>query len=234
MNVLNLIRLSAVSLVLLATQVALALPSAFQANYTVSKGSMTLGNLQTSLRYNGNNYHYSKSTKTTGIAKLLSGVKIAENTAGQFFGEKLKPKNYLYNQTKRTKSRVEKAHFNGTKVTGSYKGKPFDVKVPANTLDRASLELALARDLSANKSQLTYSVIEKGRIKQYRFVKQGHEKITTKVGVFNTVKVSVVRSNKKRQTSFWLAKELGFMPVKIQHNEKGDLISTVLKSYKAL
>ena len=219
---------------LLTIQLGFALPPAFQADYTVKKGSLTLGKLKTTLRYSGNKYTYQKATKATGLAAFLTGIKITENTNGTFSGEKVQPKNYLFNQSRRGKSKIDKAVFSGNKVVGSYKGKPYNFTIKNGTQDRASLEIMLAQDLSKNKPQLSYQIVGRGEQLEYKFQRLGQEKIKTPAGTFNTIKVKVVRKGGKRDTTFWMAKELGFMPVKVVHREKKDLITSVIKKYKKL
>lgn len=236
LNRFNTVRTLFISLLLVSAQAAMsqayALPRAFDADYTVAKGRMTLGNLHTSLKYNGNQYQYRKYTRATGFAAILTGMKITENSDGQFHKESIKPRNYLFNQSRRNKSRVEKTRFTGNKAIGSYKGKPYTISISPNALDRGSVELALAHDLATNKSRLVYPVIEKGKIKNLTFTKQGKEKIKTPAGTFNTIKIRVVRNTNKRNTTLWLAKELDYMPVKIRHNEKGNVVTTVIKNFK--
>ncbi len=219
---------------LLLAQSTMALPKAFQANYKVSKGSLTLGNLHTSLKYSGNNYSYHKYTKATGFAALLTGIRITENTDGQVSGHIITPKKYLFNQSKRGGGKVDNINFSRNTATGNYKKKYFSVKTSADIQDKASMELLLAHDLSQNKSQLTYNIVTQGEKTQYRFQKLGNEKLKTPAGIFNTVKVKVVRSTNARETIFWMAKELDYMPVKIRHREKKDVITTVIKNYKKL
>lgn len=211
-----------------------ALPKAFQANYSVSKGSMPLGNLHTTLRYSKNKYSYHKYTKATGLAALLTGIKITENTDGQFSGQTIIPKNYFYNRAKRSKKKIDKATFTNTNAIGSYKEKVYNLKIAKGTQDRASLELVLARDLSLNKKHLSYPVISRGERSQYNFQRLGSEVLKTPAGTFNTIKVKVLRKGKKRETIFWMAKELDYMPVKINHREKNDVITSIIKNYKRL
>jgi hypothetical protein len=233
MNIFKLLLSSTfVSLILLSAQAVIAMPTAFDANYSVAKGSMTLGNLHTSLKINSSSYSYHKYTKATGLAALLTGIKITENTDGQVSGKNIRPSSYLFNKSQRRKSKIDKIQFTGNSASGSYKGKPYKMAITGNTQDRASLELVLARDIALNKTQLSYPIIESGEKKNYNFQKMGREKIQTPAGNFNTVKVKVVRSGNKRETIFWLAKEMDYMPVKIRHREKGDVITTVLKNYK--
>ena len=221
-------------LLLLSAQIATALPKAFQANYSVSKGSMKLGYLNSTLKYAGNRYAYHKYTKATGLAALITGIKITENSDGQISGETIKPISYLFNQSKRGGGKVDKIQFSGNRAIGSYKNKPFNLAISPNTQDKASLELSLARDIAKNKARLSYSLISRGEKTQYSFQKLGNEVLKTNAGKFNTVKVKVVRLGNKRETIFWLAKELGYMPVKVRHREKNDVITTVINNYKLL
>lgn len=225
--------LSIITLLLLA-QPVMALPKAFQADYTVSKGRMTLGNLRTSLKYSGNNYSYHKDTKATGFAALLTGIKITENTDGQVSGKIITPRKYHFNQARRGGGKVDRVNFSRNAATGTYKKKPFKIVTPTGIQDKASMELLLAQDLSMNKPRLSYNIVSRGEKSQYNFQKMGHEVLKTPAGTFNTVKVKVIRSGSERETIFWMAKELDYMPAKIRHREKKDVITTVIKNYKKL
>lgn len=216
------------------TQLSFALPPTFQADYSVNKGSMKLGNLHATLKYSGNKYSYHKYTKATGLAAMLTGIKITENTDGIFSGQQLTPQNYLFNQSRRGKSKIDKASFRGNKVAGAYKGKPYHFTLKRGTQDRASLEIMLAQDLSRNKQHLTYQIIGRGEQLEYKFQRLGQEKLKTPAGTFSTIKVKVIRKGNKRETTFWMAKELGYMPVKIVHREKNDLITSIIRKYKKL
>ena len=217
---------------LLLSQSVFALPKALTANYSVYKSSLYLGDMKSTLRYAGNQYHYSKNTHAKGFAALITNAVIKENVDGTFKGDNLSPIKYYFLQSTRKKSRTENTRFTGTHAKGRYKDNNYDVKLPKGTLDRTSLELALANDISKKKPVLRYNVMERGELKTYNFKRLGEEKLTTPSGKFTTIKVSVVRSGNKRSTTFWLAKELGYMPVKIIHKEKDDVITTVIKSYQ--
>lgn len=218
----------------ISVQAVIAIPKPFEANYSVAKGSLTLGNLHTSLKVNGNRYAYHKFTKATGLAALLTGIKITENTDGEFSKNTIQPTNYFFNQSRRGNDRIDKIQFFKKMANGSYKDKHYKIPFTNNTQDRASMELSLARDLRLNKQNLSYSVVERGGKKQYQLQKLGFEKVKTPAGNFNAIKVKVNRKGGKRETIFWLAKETDFMPVKIYHREKDDVITTVLKNYKKL
>ena len=219
--------------VLLLSQAAFALPQALTANYSVHKGSLYLGDMKSTLRYAGNQYHYYKNTQAKGLAALITKAVIKENVDGVFRGDALTPTKYYFLQSTRKKSRIENTRFTPTNAIGTYKNGKFNVKLPKGTLDRASLELALANDISKKKAVLSYNVLERGKLKKYHFKRLGEEQLSTSSGKFTTTKVSVLRSGNKRSTTFWLAKELGYMPVKIVHKEKNDVITTLIKNYQS-
>lgn len=219
--------------VLLASQSIFALPATLTANYSVHKGSLYLGDMKSTLRYTGNQYHYYKDTQAKGFAALITKAVIKENIDGTFKGDNLSPVKYYFLQSTRKNSRTENTRFTGVNAKGSYKDNHYDVKLPKGTLDRASLELALANDIGKKRPTLSYNVMERGELKKYNFKRLGEEQLTTPSGKFTTTKVSVVRSGNTRSTTFWLAKELGYMPVKIIHKEKNDVITTLIKNHQA-
>jgi hypothetical protein len=231
MQTLKKITLSFGVVLLLFGQSIHAMPNALTAKYSVYKGSMNLGDMNLSLTYSGRQFHYYKHTKATGIAALITKAKIVEKVDGAFAGNQIKPQNYYFLQQTRKNSRVEKTRFNRNMAQGHYKNEKFNLKLPYGTLDRASLELALANDISHKKPTLTYNVMERGKLKKYVFARQGRETLTTPAGSFSTIKVKVIRSGNKRSTMFWLAKELDYMPAKIVHREKKDVITTIIKSH---
>jgi hypothetical protein len=202
--------------------------------FDVSRNGISLGNLKSTLSYEGNKYQYHKSTRATGVAKLLTGAKITEKSDGLFSGNRVIPTAYSYKEKVRKKRRSDVATFAKGRASGEYKGKPYDLAVPANILDRGILEVVIANDLSRNLPNLSYTVMERGELKQYNFVRQGVERVKTRAGTFDTVKLSVKRKGGSRETTFWMSQKLGFLPVKMLHKEKGDVITSVLREYKPL
>lgn len=224
------ISLSLATTLLLLGQSVYAMPQALNANYSVYKGAMNLGDMNLSLRYSGHQFHYYKDTTATGFAALITKAKIIEKVDGSFRGNHLSPTKYYFQQSTRKNSRIENTRFARNHAQGTYKNKKFNLKLPAGTIDRASLEIALANDIATRKPRLNYNVMERGELKKYVFARQGEEKLTTPAGSFTTTKVKVVRAGNKRSTLFWLAKELDYMPVKIIHREKDDVITTIIKN----
>ena len=209
---------------------AIALPRAFQASYVVEKGRLTIGEMKISLVYSGSAYSYKKSSKAKGLVRILSGDRITENAEGSFKGNFMQSSRYLYHHKSKRKDKKDAFIFvNPRLVKGTYK-EAYETAVPAGTIDRATMELLLARDLMAKKKELNYSVVEKGKHKVYKLRRLGSETIKVAGRDYVCEKVMVERKNSNRKTISWLAKDLDYMPAQIQHIEKGSSIMTRLIS----
>ncbi len=94
-----------------------------------------------------------------------------------------------------------------------------DEKLPENkeVWDLLSVQLKLMADLRQHNeaTEFVYHVVNKrGRIKLYRMQVLGLEKIKTKEGYYDVLKIE--RVSKKRALYLWLAPKLGYLPIKIK------------------
>lgn len=227
----KLVRLSLFTLGLMLSSTAMSLPKESSAVFDVTRNGTSVGYLESTLKYFGPTYEYNKLTQSTGLARFLTKASIVEKSAGKLSGQRLIPVSYSFNQKTRKKTVAEKARFAGDRVSGMYKDNAYSLQVPANILDRASLELAVARDLELNLPRLQYNVMERGQVKQYVFARLGNERLKTAAGVFNTIKVEVQRKDKSRKTTYWMAKELTYLPVKMIHEDDGNVIGSVIRQF---
>ena len=101
------------------TSFAHAAPAAFQAQYAVQKSGMTLGTMNATLSYASNTYTYQKSTKTNGLAALLSGDTLNEQSQGKKHGEQLSANQYLHHHKSKRKNKRDEFNFTApTQVQG--------------------------------------------------------------------------------------------------------------------
>ena len=228
----KLVGLCLIMLTQMMLSTAMALPKETSAVFDVSRNGSSVGYLESVLKYPGQTYEYSKFTQSTGLAKLLTKASISEKVVGKYAGERLIPVSYSFDQKTRKKQVTDQARFSGNRASGMYKGNAYSLQTPADVLDRASLEIAVARDLQRKLPRLQYNVMERGVIKQYIFSRVGSERIQTDAGVFHTIKVQVMREDQSRRTTYWMAKELAYLPVKMVHEEDGDVISSVIREFR--
>jgi hypothetical protein len=94
---------------------------------------------------------------------------------------------------------------------------PYEEKV----FDPLMVQLQFRMDLAANLRPLDYKMVKEKEVDDYQFRVLGKEKVTIESGTYDTVKVEVVRDSSKRQTFFWMAPDLAYLPVRLSHFSKG-------------
>ncbi len=219
-------------ILILISATASAAPQAFQARYAVLKSGLSLGEMQASLNYTGEQYTYTKQTKASGLAALLSGDTLTESSRGTYKNQQFSSQHYLHHHKSHRKDRRDQFSFTApTQVKGQYKDSIYTLNVPVDTLDPALLELRIMGDIAEGKA-LHYRITEKGRLKDYHFRKLGRETLNLPAGRYECEKIQMVRDNGERTTTIWLAEALNYLPVQIRHSDDGDIIETQLMSHQ--
>jgi hypothetical protein len=132
-------------------------------------------------------------------------------------GEQLRPRRYDYNKRNRHDSVV--FNWQSGRVTSKKKGRPYDLALAPNTLDKLSYLLAAMRDLAAGKRELSYAVASGDVVEEYRLQVTGKSLVKTGRGNYQALEVKRL-GQKKRQTTIWFAPALKYLPVKVLHVEK--------------
>ena len=98
---------------------------------------------------------------------------------------------------------------------------PWQTKMPAGTLDKLVMQLALLFELRDGSTEFQYPVAHEGRIKQYRFKQTGKEKIELPMGEYNTLVVERLDDDRDK-TRVWSVPELNYFPVRfLEHKKSG-------------
>ncbi|EJN29073.1 MULTISPECIES: DUF3108 domain-containing protein [unclassified Pseudomonas] len=111
--------------------------------------------------------------------------------------------------------------WNSKMVTGTDRGDA--VKIPLNRgmVDKSTYQLALQHDVAAGKKTMSYQVVDDGEVDTYDFRVLGSEKVETKAGQIDAIKVERVRdpTQSKRITVLWFAKDWDYLLVRLQQVE---------------
>ncbi|WP_339466667.1 DUF3108 domain-containing protein [Pseudomonas sp. EA_65y_Pfl2_P74] len=111
--------------------------------------------------------------------------------------------------------------WNSKMVTGTDRGDA--VKIPLNRgmVDKSTYQLALQHDVAAGKKTMSYQVVDDGEVDTYDFRVLGSEKVDTKAGKIDSIKVERVRdpTQSKRITVLWFAKDWDYLLVRLQQVE---------------
>ena len=207
----------------------------FQATYSIQISGVTVGELTRRLHFDDNaRYTYKSESKTVGIAALFNTNKTTETASGVYTANQLYPERYDYQREKGKKTKHEHLRFDHRErvVHAVRKGVERTLPLQDRSLDQLSYQLQIMADLLREESDFSYRILTAKKTKDYAAIVEDSEKISTGAGEFTALRLTE-RGNAKKRTTFWCAKSLSYLPVKVQISD-GDAITTiVLQSYRS-
>ncbi|ABV36611.1 conserved hypothetical protein [Shewanella sediminis HAW-EB3] len=191
------------------------------AEYQVNYGSIELGKARYQLpNAEGNLYHYRFDSDVSLL--VLSDRR---NVVSDFTlkNQQLTPMRYIHNRKGTGPSYQEQAAFaKGQEVVHSrYKDERAKLPYTDILYDPLMVQLQFRLDLAQGKKELHYVMVKSGELDEYDFKVVGKERMNIESGSYETIKIEVIRDNTKRQTFFWMAPKLGYLPIRLTHFEKG-------------
>ncbi|MCI0433623.1 MAG: DUF3108 domain-containing protein [Gemmatimonadetes bacterium] len=100
------------------------------------------------------------------------------------------------------------------RARGTAEEKAVDVALEPGVQDAMSIQMALMLDLLRGAKPQTYRLIDKDRIKEYRYAYEGEARLKTALGELDTVIYTSQRAGSKRLTRTWYAPSLGYVAVR--------------------
>ncbi|NWA29167.1 DUF3108 domain-containing protein [Pseudomonas gingeri] len=190
----------------------------FAASYTADWKQLPMsGSAERSLSKNDN------GTWTLSFKASMMIASLTEESTIRLDKDTLLPQSYTFERGGLGKAKKINLDFDWSSkmVTGTDRGDP--VKVPLNSgmLDKSTYQLALQRDVAAGKKSMSYQVVEGTDTDTYDFRVLGAEKVSTKAGSVDAIKVERVRdpTQNKRTTVMWFAKDWDYLLVRLQQVE---------------
>lgn len=202
--------------------------SPFQASYQFAYNGKNLGSATRTLTKSGNTWNYVFAAKAGAIASAtetsrftLNGDQIVSNSFSRT------SKILVHNNTMNIKFNPSAKTINTNKDKDTYS---FAWK--AGVLDELNAELQIREDLKGSGLKSNYFLADAKEVEARKFVKAGNEKIKTSYGTFDTIKVVMKHDKPDRDTTFWLAPKLDYLPVKVTHQDKKASYGLLLTGYK--
>ncbi|MGB5261680.1 MAG: DUF3108 domain-containing protein [Gammaproteobacteria bacterium] len=212
---------------------AAGLPPAFKANYVVKKGPFALGHSTRELRYGENReLVFVSSSDASGLVSLLFSEQIRETSRLKQDGERVMPLAYEY-QRKGRRDRIISQQFDwkAGSVTSQINDAVYTYALHPDALDQSGYLVNLMIDLAKGARDISYNVARRGEMRTYDIEHLRDERLDTVLGELDTV---VIQRKAKQTTTMWCAYDLHFLPVKIQHEEKGGVFTAYLESVEGL
>lgn len=133
------------------------------------------------------------------------------------------PLTYRFNRGGLGKSKKVEQDFDWAEkqVIGNDRGE--SVRLPLNhgLEDKSTYQLELQFDVAAGKQSMSYQVVDGGEVETYDFRVLGPERVRTKAGLIDAIKVERVRDPTKssRKTVLWFAKDWNYLLVRLHQVE---------------
>lgn len=226
----RLARLAWACLWLISSQgLAAAPPTAFEARYEVTAKGMHVATLTRVLRVQSDGrYEFTSELQSAGMLALVKPVNERETSRGRWVGTGLLPEHYEYSKRSGKKHRSARLTFDwaSSRMSGQDGDRGWQAVLQPETTDKLTLQLLLMRDL-AGDGGLEYRVADGEKVRLQTWQRLGREQIRSGGRSFDTIKVEYQgRSN--RRTRLWCAAELGYLPVRIEYQEKGGDVTSAL------
>lgn len=211
----------------------------FSANYLVKLNSLQAGELKQTLSTNNDGSRvFKSSTQAKGVFAFFKPDLVEETSIWHQQGGIIIPQSYLYQRTGGKKDKYIQLNFDWptNRLHINDRKQPSSLKLEQKTLDKLVYQFALMSDLADHKTTFNYRIADGRKLKTYTIELLGKEIITTPLGQIETIKLIRKREQKKeRQTTLWCAPALNYLPVKLEHIEKGGTVFTaVLRRLKGI
>lgn len=205
--------------------------SEFEVVFEVGNNLITAGTASLRLEKKEDYWRYSLTTKPKGVFKLARKGNIAEVSTFRAVesdeGIALQTQTYQFRQDKERRRAVD-ATFNWQDKTINhvYRGNEVKEEFTDPVLDRLTVTLLIMNMLRNEFQETQLPIFDTGRIKEVEFIQDGQETIKTRLGELDTVRViNRNASGGSRQTTTWFAPKYHYLPVKIEHRKRGDLVA---------
>ena len=181
--------------------------------YETSYKGMAVAEVTYVLEHDGHNYRITETTKGRGILALRGTTK--RTSRGVVTPDGLKPLEFTDERTGRNTARAN-FDWNAKTVTLQYKGDPRTEPLPPNASDRLAFVLDFA--FAPQRREVVFDLFDGRGQSHHVYTNGGAERIKIPLGEFEAVRF--FRGSADDRSEVWLAKELGYLPVRVLVTEK--------------
>ena len=208
----------------------------FVAEYDVRYGRMAVGSSRTELSRMGAGWAMESTSTALGFARVIASGTLKQRSEFELLPDGPRPAAYRFDDgTKRTSRDVSlEFDWRAGRVRGTAEDAPVDVATVASLQDAASMQALVLARLRAGREPGTIAMIEKDRVKQYRYSRcLRRETLKTAIGDVETVVYRSARDGSDRETISWYAPKLGYAVVQAEQLTGGKRgFQTYIRSFQ--
>ena len=195
------------------------------------------GLLTTKLSRTEDGFKAERTTRATGMARMIQGGTIEETAEFKMIPEGVRPVSYYSNDqiSKEPSETHISFDWDANKVSVSHNDEVIEDVLEGLSHDRLSIQYELMYDMLNAPTSDSYVIFELDRLRALQVESIGEKQIRVPAGTFNAVGVRHQAEGSSRSTTFWCVEELGYLPVIIERHRKGKLqMRARLKHYTPL
>jgi uncharacterized protein DUF3108 len=170
-------------------------------------------------------YEFSSRTVLKGFLKLASPNPVIERSRFRVDDGRIQPLEFWYEDGSRKGEDNLHAVFDWDGRVAIVSGADFrrEIALEDGALDRATLQVALMRDLNATGRPGRYLFADEDGLKAYEYTDNGDATTPTGLGSLATKALVQQRVGSTRATWLWMAPELAYLPVRIEQRRDGEV-----------
>lgn len=220
-----------------AADSASATLSPYVADYKVKYGGLTVGTSRTELSHSKVPALWTLETelRASGLGKLVADGDLLQHSSFQFDAAGPRPLRYRFDDGTRSVERDVTLQFDwrAGRVTGVAEEKPVNVAAEPGLQDAASSQALVQWRLQGGAEPGVVAMIEKDKVKLYRYTLLRRERLNTVIGILDTVVYRSARDGSSRENLFWYAPALGYVIVQAEQRRDGKrLFQTTISDYR--
>ena len=197
--------------------------------YTISKGNIEFATTINSLYQTNEKLIFEVHTSTSGIFKLKKDIR-KERSIFNILDNRIVSEEYTFSRQKKdgyeeysTKISRDSSKKSNTFIEKNDKKETVAHPYIEDVQDRLSVQLDYKNKLKSGQYAQVYTVLDKGRVREYIYNAESLDTISTIFGETKCIVVKRVIKNNKRSTLTWYAIDEDFIPVVIKQYRKKNL-----------
>lgn len=211
---------------------------AYQASYSVARGNSDIGLVEVELSQREDGlWRYAIESQATAWYIRMLGISTTETSWSQWYQERVLPLTYHHVSREPGSDRFWQHSYDWQEMqtdTRTHEGN-FAIPLKSGVVDPLSLRLAAVvriAEQAPNFESFTAQVLERDKIEQQEYRYLGTEMLDIDGRCYRTAVFKRFRKQgSSRNYTAWHAESLGWMPVRIAHEDDGKPITLTLEEW---
>ena len=191
----------------------------FEAHYNVIWKGIGAGRSSLTLkRLDNERWSYETRNVARGLFRVALPGDISQSSEFRVVNGTVMPEHFRGDDgTDATRKDVDiRFDWQAHRATGVAEDKRIEVALEPGIQDGMSVQAALMIELMHGRTPSSFMMLDKDRVKEYLYSREGTETLETAIGRKETVIFRSRRPDSEHSTMYWCVPEMGYVPVKVE------------------